>query len=355
MAESWNKYANSRARKRGAPGRTARPKSTTIDVHSHIFIRDAAEFSGPHVKADTLSQFASEETQALQKKQNADRVPVMVETKQRLKDMDKQGIDIQLVMCAPGQCHYGAPLDILVKASQMINDGIAEYISRVPDRFVGLGTVPLTNGEEAAKELERSMKTFGFKGAQILTNVAGEKEISDPSLEPFWKKAEQLGAVILLHPNGFTHAQRFKPYYFTNVIGNPLDTTVALHHLIFSGVLERYPKLKIIAVHGGGFLGAYWGRIDHAWGARSDAKDSLPKAPTTYLKKIYFDTVVFTPGQLKALVDTFGVDHVVLGTDYPYDMAEYDPIEHINSVKGFNGKVRAAIAGGNAAKLLGIA
>ena len=354
MADMWNKYANTRARKHGKPGRDARPKSTTIDIHSHIFVKAAADYSGPHVKPDLLGQFASPATQELQKKQNADRMPVMLEIKQRLKDMDKQGIDMQLIMCAPGQCHYTAPLDVLVKASQMINEGIAEYASRQPDRFVGLGTVPLTNGQESAKELERAMKTYGLKGAQILTNIAGEKEISDPDLELFWKMAEKLGAVILLHPNGFTHAHRFKPYYFTNVIGNPLDTTVALHHLIFSGVLERYPKLKIVAVHGGGYLGAYWGRIDHAWGARSDARDALPKAPTTYLKKIFFDTVVFTPEQLKALVDAFGVDHVLLGTDYPYDMAEYDPIGHINAVKSFNAKTRAALAGGNAMKLLGI-
>jgi aminocarboxymuconate-semialdehyde decarboxylase len=138
------------------------------------------------------------------------------------------------------------------------------------------------------------------------------------------------------------------------VIGNPLDTTVALHYLIFDGVLERYPNLKILTVHGGGFLGGYSGRIDHAWGARSDAQGKLPKPPTSYLKKMYFDTVVFTPHQLRALVDTFGVDHVVLGTDYPYDMAEYDPIGHINSVESLDASARAAIAGGNAKKLLGI-
>ncbi|MBX6425033.1 MAG: amidohydrolase family protein [Variibacter sp.] len=354
MADMWNRYANTAARKHGAPGRANRPQSTTIDVHSHVFIQRAMEYSAPHVKGpDLLAQFASAETQALQKKQNADRMSVMVEIDQRLKDMDEQGVDMQLIMCAPGQCHYTAPLEVLVKASQMINEGIAEFMSRKPDRFVALGTVPLADGHEAAKELERSMKTYGFKGAQILTNIGG-KEISDPSVEPFWKKAEELGAVILLHPNGFTHAHRFHRFYFTNVIGNPLDTTVALHHLIFDGVLERYPNLKILTVHGGGYLGAYPGRIDHAWGARSDARDALPKEPTSYLKKIYFDTVVFTPHQLKALVDMYGVDHVVMGTDYPYDMAEYDPIGHINAVESFDAATRAAIAGGNAKKLLGL-
>ena len=354
MAESWNKYANTAARKHGKPGRSTRPSSTTIDVHSHIAIPAAAKHIGPHVKGpDLLAQFASPETQALQQVQNADRTQVMTEIDQRLKDMDEQGVDIQLIMCPPGQCYYGAPVDVLVKSSQIINEGIAEFMGRKPDRFLALGTVPLTDGQEAAKELERSMKTFGFKGAQILTTVAG-KELSDPSLEPFWKKAEELGAVILLHPNGFTHANRFHQFYFTNVIGNPLDTTVALHYLIFGGVLERYPNLKIITVHGGGFLGAYHGRIDHAWGARSDARGGLPKEPTSYLKKLYFDTVVFTPGQLEALVETYGVDHVVMGTDYPYDMAEYDPVGHVTSVESLDASARAAIVGGNAKKLLGV-
>ena len=137
------------------------------------------------------------------------------------------------------------------------------------------------------------------------------------------------------------------------MIGNPLDTTIALHYLIFDGVLERHPNLKIFAVHGGGYLGAYSGRIDHAWGARSDAHGTLPKPPTHYLKKIYFDTVVFTPIQLEALVKTFGADHVVLGTDYPFDMADFDPIEHVVST-GFDAATTAAICGGNAKKLLGL-
>ncbi|MEA2994910.1 MAG: aminocarboxymuconate-semialdehyde decarboxylase, partial [Alphaproteobacteria bacterium] len=148
-------------------------------------------------------------------------------------------------------------------------------------------------------------------------------------------------------------AQRLSRFYFNNVIGNPFETTLALHYLIFDGVLERHPDLKILAVHGGGYLAAYSGRIDHAWGARADCQAGLPKPPTHYLKKIYFDTVVFTPHQLHALIETFGADHVVMGTDYPYDMAEYEPIEHLVSA-GLDSSTVAAIAGLNAKKLLGL-
>jgi aminocarboxymuconate-semialdehyde decarboxylase len=235
----------------------------------------------------------------------------------------------------------------------MVNDGLAEFVAGKPDRFVALGTVPMPDGHEAAEELERCMRRLGFKGVQILTNVAG-RELSDPAFAPFWKKAEELQALVVIHPNGFTEAGRLQRFYFNNVIGNPLETTIALHYLIFDGVLERHPGLKLLAVHGGGYLGAYPGRIDHVWGARSDGHAGLPHPPTTYLKRVYVDTVVFTPHQLRALVDFFGVDHVLMGTDYPFDMADYEPIEHVASVESFDDATRAALVGGNAKRLLGL-
>ena len=151
---------------------------------------------------------------------------------------------------------------------------------------------------------------------------------------PFFAKAEQLGAFIMMHPNGFTHGQRLTHYYFSNVLGNPLDTTLALHNLIFSGTLARFPELKLMAVHGGGYLPSYSGRIDHAWGARQDCHADLPLPPTTYLRQVYLDTIVFTYHQLAYLIDVFGPDRIVMGTDYPFDMAEYNPIGHVAGVAG---------------------
>jgi aminocarboxymuconate-semialdehyde decarboxylase len=272
---------------------------------------------------------------------------------ERLRDLDAMGIDVQVVTPPPPQCYFTLPVEIAVKAARMVNEGIAAFVARNPKRYVGLGTVPLQDGKEAAAELEYGMKKLGFKGVEILSNVAG-RELSDPAFAPFWKKAEELGAFIFLHPIGFTEGSRFSRFYFNNVIGNPLDTTLALHYLIFDGVLERHPKLKILAVHGGGYLAAYSGRIDHAWGARSDTRGKLPNPPTSYLKKIYFDTIVFTPHQLEYLVRVFGADHILMGTDYPFDMGEYDPVGHIAAVKSFDTKTKAALAGGNVKKLLGL-
>ena len=326
----WNKYGLTAARRHGKPGRDVRPKSTTVDIHSHVAIPQAAAFVKPHLDISTvpLAHFANAQTKALSQKQEEDVRARITGYDERLADLDSMGIDLQLVMPPPNQCYYTVPLDIAVKAARMVNDGLAEYVARKSDRFVALGTVPLID-------------------------VAGH-ELSEPDYAPFWQKAEALGALVVIHPNGFTDGKRLKRFYFNNVIGNPLETTIALHYLIFDGVLERHPDLKILAVHGGGYLPAYCGRIDHAWGARSDAHGELPQPPTSYLKKIYFDTVVFTPHQLAELVRLYGPDHIVMGTDYPFDMAEYDPIAHVASVDGLDGPRVAAIAGGNARKLLGI-
>src|SRR5579883_295639 len=356
MPQDWNRYGPTAARPQGArPGRAMRPQSVTVDIHSHIAIPEAAEFVKPHLDPATipLINFATPQTRGLNARQDSDRRGLMTRHEQRLADLDAMGIDRQLVMCPPPQCYYTVPLEIAVKAARIVNDGVAAYVAVRPDRLAALGTVPMPDGNEAARELERCVTSLGFKGVQILTNVAG-RELSDPTFAPFWKKAEELGAVVLIHPNGFTEARRFSRFYLNNIIGNPLETTIALHYLIFDGVLERHPDLKIVAVHGGGYLGAYPGRIDHAWGARSDAKGDLPKPPSSYLKKIYVDTVVFTPHQLAELVRVFGAARVLLGTDYPYDMAEYDTLGHIASVQGFDAATIAALAGGNSKKLLGL-
>lgn len=355
MADIWNKYDNTAARKHGKPGRELRPTSVTIDAHTHVAVPAAAAFIKPHLDISTipLAHFSSDETKAINAKQESDIRSCMTGYGERFATMDRMGVDMQLVMPSPPQCYHTVAAEYAVPAARMINDGIAEFVSRHKDRFIPCGTVPMQDGHESAKELERCVKTLGFKGVEILTNVAG-KELSDPAFAPFWKKAEELGAVVIIHPNGFTEGRRFSRFYFNNVVGNPLETALALHYLIFDGVLERHPRLKIFAMHGGGYLGAYSGRIDHAWGARSDCHANLPSPPSSYLKKVYFDTVVFTALQLEALVRTFGVDHVIMGTDYPFDMLENDPIGHIASVGGFDDATRAALAGGNAKKMLGL-
>lgn len=336
------------------PDQTKRLKTKTVDIHAHVAVPAAAAYIQPHLVMTDIAmvRHSNDQTRAVNMQQDADRKVAMVDIDDRMRVLDAMGIDIQVVAPPPFQCYYSVPVEHAVKASRMVNDGIAEFVGKRPDRLAGLGTVALQDAAEAVKELDYCMNTLGFKGVEVLTNVHGA-ELAAPQFQPFWKRAEELGALVMIHPNGFTHGERFHDYYFSNVIGNPLETTIALHHLIFSGTLERMPNLKILAVHGGGYLPAYSGRIDHAWGARADSHAGLPKPPTHYLRKIYFDNVVFTPHQLEYLVKVYGADHIVMGTDYPYDMADYDPVEHVISA-GLSAEDTAKVAGGTAMKLLGL-
>ncbi len=351
--DNVNRYGPTSARK--VSTKPIRLPTTTVDTHAHVLIPEAHNYIAPHYNLGDIpfARYTSEETRQIQGKQDKDRLVALTDVADRIAVLDAQNIDIQVVAPVPNQCYYMAKGEHAAKVSRLVNDGMAAWVGQRPDRLAGLGTAPLQDPQLAASELEYAVTKLGLKGVQILTNVDGE-EIASKRFEPFWAKAAELDAVVMLHPLGFTHSQRFKDYYFANVIGNPLDTTVALHYIIFSGLLERYPNLKIFAVHGGGFLPAYAGRIDHAWGARVDAKADLPKAPSEYLKKMYFDTTVFTHHQLEYLVRNYGEDHIVLGTDYPYDMAEYFPVEHIVSTPGLSDKQKAAVAGETAVKLFGL-
>ncbi len=354
MAEPNNRYGLTSARAHDRSGRDNRQTGLTVDIHSHVSVPAAAQFVAPHLRPDPRATLYTEETRILARKQDSDRARNLSDLALRLRDFAEMGLDAQVISPAPGQCYYDVPPDIGIKASRMVNDGVAEIKAAGGHHIpAAMGSVPLgAGGEAAAAELEYAVNSLGLKGVEVLAHV-GDNELSDPSLEAFWAKAEALGAIVFIHPAGFTEARRLGKYYFSNVIGNPLDTTMALHYLIFDGVLERYPGLKIIASHGGGFLPSYSGRIDHAWGARTDARGSLPHPPSFYLKKIYLDTIVFTPDQLAYLARTFGVEKILLGTDYPYDMGEYDPLGHIASVPTFSDAERAAIAGGNARSLFG--
>lgn len=353
LGDALNRYGPTSARKH--PDRPARLKSTTVDIHAHVHIAAATEYMTPHVDPMRIAmvKHANDETRSVNKKQDEDRTPVaMADVADRIAVLDTQGIDWQVVAPPPPQCYYQSPVEHAIRGSQLVNDGIAEWVGAKPDRLVGLGTVPLQSPEDAATELRRCMNELGLKGVMLLTNVDGE-EIGADRFEPFWRAAEETGALVMIHPNGFTEGARFHEYYFSNVIGNPLETATAIHYLIFNGVLERMPNLRILGVHGGGFLPAYSGRIDHAWGARKDCRAELPSPPTEYLRKMYFDSVVFTHHQLEYLVKVFGADKIVMGSDYPFDMADYDPVEHI-ATSGLTDADKAKVAGETAVALLGL-
>jgi aminocarboxymuconate-semialdehyde decarboxylase len=199
--------------------------------------------------------------------------------------------------------------------------------------------------------MKRCVDELGLRGIEISSNVAG-RELADPIFRPFFAAAEALGVLLFMHPLGFTHGQRLSEHYLNNLVGNPLESTVAVSHLIFGGVLERHPGLKLCVAHGGGYLPTYWGRMDHAWRDRDDCRQAIKQPPSEYLRRLYFDTVVFDRRHLEFLLKIYGAEKLLMGTDYPFDMAEPDPLALHAALDPAS---REQILGGNAARLLGLA
>jgi aminocarboxymuconate-semialdehyde decarboxylase len=297
-------------------------------------------------------RFSNELSRTTNQKQMANVHACLTSVEQRLRDMDKMGVDVQAISCSPFQFKYALEPELGRRAARAINENLAAIVAQHPSRFVALANVPLQAPEAAAAELEYCVAHLGFRGVEIGTNVAGQ-EISR-GRDAFWAKVQELDVMVFLHPNGFTGGERLSDHYFNNVIGNPLDSTVAIGHLVFDGILERFPRLKIVAAHGGGYIAHYPARMDHVWGARADARTVLKKKPRQSLAKLYFDTIVFDREQLRHLVNLWGVDHIVVGTDYPYDMGWYDPRGFVEGCAFLKDADRAKLMGLNAAKLLKI-
>lgn len=342
--------AASRVVARGRRGRTQ-----VVDLHCH-YLNPEVDAKTAHLNAaqhDPSSIFADDLTRATNARQMKVRAPKLTRVDQRLQDMDRMGVDVQAVCPAPFQFFYFTEPDHGAQLAREVNEGIAKLVADTPERFVGLGSVPLQDAQLAVRELEYAVNALGLRGVEICTNVNG-RNLTDPELglEKFFARAEELGVLLFLHPSGTTQADRLTHHYFNNVIGNPLDSTIAVSHLIFDGTMARHPKLKVLVAHGGGFVAHYWARMDHAWRARPDCRTVIKRPPSKYLEKFFFDTITHDPQLLKHLVERFGADHVVLGTDYPYDMGDDDPLGLLAQVKRLPKAQRELIAGGNAARLL---
>jgi aminocarboxymuconate-semialdehyde decarboxylase len=337
--------------------RDRRGKSLRIDIHCH-YLNQAVAAKVAHLNPaqyEPSVTFANALTREVNVKQIHDRLPKLSSIETRLKDMDRIGIDMQAVSPAPNQCYYWTEPELGLELSRMVNDRLAEIVATWPERFVALGTVPLQHVDLAVAELERCVNKLGLRGVEINPSVNG-MDLTEPrlNLEKFFAKAQALDVVIFMHPIGFTQGERLVDHYFNNVIGNPMETTIAASHLIFDGVMQRHPKLKIVLPHAGGYLAHYWARMDHGYRARPDCRTVIKRPPSSYLAKMYFDTITFDPGMLRHMIDRFGPGHVLLGTDYPYDMGEDDPLALIGSVRGLKRAEKDMIEGGNAARLLKI-
>lgn len=303
----------------------------TVDVHAHCGVPEAMALMGLKVNP-----------------------PGLVMASDRIRAMDEQGIDVEALSINP--YWYGANRDVVTKIIDLQNERLAEICAKEPERFVAFASVALQFPDLAAKQLEDGVKKLGLRGAGIGGSVNGE-ELSDAKYHAFWRKAEELGVLIFIHPQGTAELKsRLRGNGgLENTVGNPLETTLALSHLIFEGTLDRFPGLKICAAHGGGYLPSYAPRSDHICLTFPDRCAAVPlkKQPTEYLKQMYFDALVFTPEALRHLAAQVGSSQLVMGTDYPFPWTK-TAVDHILGTPELTDAERAAILGGTAARLLGI-
>jgi aminocarboxymuconate-semialdehyde decarboxylase len=305
-------------------------------VHAHCIVPDAAKLINHPLEAPAL---------------------LWSNVGDRLAHMDKSGVDVEALSINP--FWYRAERDAAEQLIKVQNERLVEFCAGYPDRFVGFATAALQFPDLAAQQVEHAVKKLGFRGVGVAGSVAGE-ELANPKFHPFWAKCEELSVLVFMHPLG---TRELEPSgrlagsgLLTNTIGNPLETTIALSHLIFEGTLDRFPGLKICAAHGGGFLPSYANRSDAVIKTFPDRVGPLPKKnPTEYLRngQLYFDTIMFTGEAMRHLITEVGIEHVVMGTDYPFPW-NTAPVDHILSIPGISDADKIAMLGGTAAKLLGI-
>jgi aminocarboxymuconate-semialdehyde decarboxylase len=268
----------------------------------------------------------------------------------RFKDMDAAEVDVHLLSAAPQTWLYGQEAAVGVAASAIQNDEIARLVKEHPERFSGIATLPMQAPDKAAEELRRAMRKLGLHGAMIGSNIGG-KNLDDPSFEPLWAAAEELDAFMMIHPGNVAGADRLRSYYLGNLIGNPLDTTIAGACLIFGGVLERHPKLNFIMSHGGGFIPYQGGRWVHGWEVRPEPKVHVKHSPAPYLDRFLYDTILHAQAPLEFLISSVGANRVFLGSDYPYDMGTGECVRQVRAAN-ISAADRDIILGGHAAKIL---
>ncbi len=307
----------------------------TIDVHAHCVIPEAYALLGLKVEDH--------------------RGPGIDEVgPRRIREMDAQGIDVEALSINPRW--YRTERDVVTQVIKIQNERLAEFCGKYPDRFVAFASVALQFPDLAVQQLVEGVRRLGLRGAAVGASVAGD-EFSDPKFHPFWAKAEELGVLIFIHPQSTPDlARRFKGNgWLENTIGNPLDTTIALSHLIFEGTLDRFPGLKICSAHGGGYLPSYAPRSDNSLRVAPDMDTGvkLKKKPTEYLRQMYYDTLVFTSEALRHLAAEVGVSQLVIGTDHPIPWQDKS-VDHVLKTPGFSDAERRAVLGETAAKLLKI-
>ncbi|KQM83557.1 amidohydrolase family protein [Agromyces sp. Leaf222] len=326
-----------------------------VDVHAHVLLPalqavvQAGDPEGFAAAADLETRRNGPESQAASGAMIRERFAKLTDLGARLAAMDATGVDVQVVSPSPSHYYPWADAELADRVARAASLATAELVASAPERLLGLGLVPLQHPSLLVGALEYAVLDLGLVGVEI-SSGAGDVELSDERLEPFWSRAEELDAVVFLHPFGCTLDERLDRYYLANTVGQPTENAVALSHLIFSGVLDRHPRLRIVAAHGGGYLPAYIGRSDHAWRARPEVH-GCRELPSSYLRRLWFDSLVHDATGLRILVDAAGADRVVLGSDFPFDMGVEDPVASVREA-GLDASTEQGILSGNIRSLI---
>lgn len=351
-ASSKGRSARRRLPARSAPGRLRRRGSSpVIDFHSHIIVMEVCDFVKRNRPPEAPEyQLVDNYLRGAAAQRRRHPRSTADEVEARLQDMDESGIDLQVVFCHVAQYCYWAAGEDGARMARMGNDRLAEFVARKPDRFVGMGMVPLQDSQAAVVELDRMVGQLGFRAVAVNTHVDGV-ELGDERHAPFWARAEQLGTPVFVHPSGFSHP-RFTRHLMWNGVGQPIEEAIAMSSLMYEGVLDRYPKLKLGIAHGGGFLPYYAGRVDRNFRNRPHETPRISREPSAYMRRLFYDTVVYNVDMLEFLAHKVGPTQIVLGGDYP--VGEDDPVAFVRKAK-LPAAAKRMILGENAARLLGIA
>ncbi len=329
--------------------RSRKPRPFAIDVHSHIDVPEAAARVAKLPQPAGAPGFNIRERPEEQARIDEAQRPLRRDPKARIAALDQLGIDLQAVNFNLSPTVYRADPGEALEIARIGNEGVADFVSRAPDRFVGFCSVPLQDAALAAKELERGVRELRLKGAWIISNVRG-RELGEKDFHPFWAKAQELDVPVFIHPIGFTSPERMQRAMLWNSIGQPLEEALAMSSLIYDGVMDAFPELKVAVCHGGGYLPYYIGRHDWIYGYRSEVSDRVKGPPSSYLPRFFYDSVIFDRDMLELLVKKAGVSQIMMGADFPYTAP--DPVGFIWKSRTLSQAAKEKILWRNAAKLL---
>lgn len=326
----------------------------TVDVHAHCIPDDLVDMlsaEGRSLGVEVLRAEASVRVRIAGTRTTPPLHPLLSDLTARLTAMGRMGVTTQLISPFIDLTAYELDAEEGARWSRLFNDLMAATAATAPDRLLALATVPLQSGELAAAELDRAITTLGMVGVEIgARRPAGH--LDDAELTPFWEAADALGSLVLVHP--LSGASANEPYFLGNLVSNPAETTMAAARLMFGGVLERFPSLRVCLAHGGGFLPYQVGRLERGYRAIGSSRGArLTTSPLELLRRLYYDTVLHSPDAIGHLVDRVGPDRVLLGSDYPFEMGDPDPIGTVTAVDSLDGDARDLILAGNADRLVG--